>query len=120
MCKIDETHTERYANGRCVECAKAGKRRWYEKHKDIYRQRNKRKQARMTGYLRWYKDVPCADCGKAYPHYVMDLHHEDATQKLMHPGNLVSCGSWEIMLTELAKCTVLCSNCHRERTYNGE
>ena len=61
------------------------------------------------------KAGPCADCGIAYPPHVMDFDHVRGV-KLRAVGLLRS-GSVERLLAEIAKCEVVCSNCHRERTH---
>lgn len=61
------------------------------------------------------KDVPCVDCGIAYPPCVMDFDHVTGTKQ----GNIANAMSWhwDKLLEEIAKCDIVCSNCHRMRTY---
>ena len=69
--------------------------------------------------VRKAKDVPCIDCGKRYPPYVMDFDHVNGEKKF----NVGKFGalSTERVLAEIAKCEVVCANCHRIRTYgNGD
>lgn len=63
------------------------------------------------------KDKPCADCGVQYPHYVMDFDH--LTDKSFNIGRDGAKGTMERLLKEIAKCEVVCANCHRERTHNA-
>lgn len=63
------------------------------------------------------KAVPCDDCGERYPHYVMDFDHRDPLQKLFNIGSLSRMTSVAKLLAEIAKCDVVCANCHRERTH---
>lgn len=61
------------------------------------------------------KKAPCTDCGQTYPSYVMDFDHT-STQKLLNVSAL--CGwSLKALLTEIGKCELVCSNCHRIRTH---
>ncbi|MBI4057790.1 hypothetical protein HY405_00500 [Candidatus Microgenomates bacterium] len=62
------------------------------------------------------KMVPCADCGKEYPYYVMDFDHRNTKEKL---GDISHAMSWSIekIKREVRKCDVVCANCHRIRTY---
>lgn len=63
------------------------------------------------------KDVPCADCGERYPPYVMDFDHVRG-YKLMNVSMMVQRGfSAAKMHEEIAKCEVVCANCHRQRTF---
>jgi hypothetical protein len=61
------------------------------------------------------KDVPCKDCGKKYPFYVMDFDHVRG-KKSFGIGSNVRCRVG-ILLKEIEKCEVVCANCHRIRTY---
>jgi hypothetical protein len=62
------------------------------------------------------KDKPCADCGRRYPYYVMDFDHRDPSTKLFEIGTCVRRGA-AVLAAEVAKCDVVCANCHRERTH---
>ena len=56
------------------------------------------------------------DCGQSYPSYVMDLDHRG--DKVRNVARMVSLGLGEAtVLAEIAKCDVVCSNCHRLRTF---
>lgn len=64
-----------------------------------------------------FKSAPCADCGVSYPPYVLDFDHL-GDDKLDNVSRLVgSKASEEAIRSEIAKCEVVCSNCHRERTH---
>lgn len=62
------------------------------------------------------KSRPCADCGIQYPYYVMDFDHREGVLKefSLHSVHGVT---KRAILTEIAKCDVVCANCHRERTH---
>lgn len=96
------------------------KRNHYYNNKESYRARNKVIQERITVLLRDAKDKPCMDCGVKYPYYVMDLDHRPGTAKNYTPSRLPSVGSVRKALEEIAKCDAVCSNCHRERTFQRE
>jgi hypothetical protein len=70
------------------------------------------------------KAQPCADCGVQYPHYVMQLDHRG--DKLFTVSSILSSGQMpiprrditlQVLLDEIAKCDVVCANCHAKRTY---
>jgi hypothetical protein len=68
--------------------------------------------------VREAKKGPCADCGVEYPHYVMDFDHRPGAGKHANLSILVKRGaSRESILAEIAKCDLVCANCHRARTY---
>ena len=71
----------------------------------------------MAQYLRDLKTkTPCVDCGINYPYYVMDFDHVRG-QKHANVMELVSTLSKKKIDEEIAKCEIVCSNCHRIRTH---
>jgi len=61
---------------------------------------------------------PCADCGNIFPHYVLDYDHRQGTQKKANLAVLTKRGAkTEVLLAEIAKCDLVCANCHRRRTW---
>lgn len=67
-----------------------------------------------SAWLNKQKDKPCIDCGIKYPCYVMDFDHIGT--KTFNINNGKYAGIKRIK-EELKHCEVVCSNCHRERTY---
>jgi hypothetical protein len=63
------------------------------------------------------KEKPCTDCKESYPYYVMDFDHRAGEEKLYEPNKLTLVGSMRVVIEGLAKCDVVCSNCHRIRTH---
>jgi hypothetical protein len=62
-----------------------------------------------------YKEShPCKDCGRFYPHYVMDFDH--LGNKVMNVSRMIGYKR-ERIEQEIAKCDLVCSNCHRIRTH---
>ena len=113
----NQNHTERYANGRCIECAREGKLRHYYANKQQYYDRNKKREEEKVAYVRKVKEVSCVDCDIQYPYFVMDLHHLNPYDKIHVVARLVKLGNWKKLIDEVNKCIVLCSNCHRIRTH---
>jgi hypothetical protein len=61
---------------------------------------------------------PCKDCNVQYRHYVLDFDHRPGEKKLANVNVLVKRGATrEIILAEIAKCDLVCANCHRIRTW---
>ena len=85
------------------------------KTKHISRRRDKRNN--MRKYLMEYKQSRgCSDCGESYPYYMLDFDHlEDKKHNLSALGQF---NSLDELKDEVAKCEVVCANCHRIRTYN--
>jgi len=103
----------------CRACHRSYQREYYERHKDYYLELQNARVERARRRLRQAKNVPCADCGRCYPHYVMDFDHRPGEEKNFNLS--VAAGqtrlSWQRIEAEIAKCDVVCANCHRERTY---
>jgi len=59
----------------------------------------------------------CVDCLSDYPYYILDFDHVYGT-KVANISQMLNNFSLEDILKEVAKCDVVCSNCHRERTFN--
>ena len=100
----------------------AASKRWYEANKDLCKKRARTHTDKVresnTEYLNKVKDVPCMDCGIKYPPYVMDFDHRDPTDKVINIAN-AKFWSRKRLQSEVDKCDVVCSNCHRERTHSG-
>lgn len=62
------------------------------------------------------ESTPCADCGEYYPFYVMQFDHLDRYVKRAAISRLSS-SAWETVKDEMAKCVIVCANCHAFRTY---
>lgn len=105
-------------NTMCRECWKAIRRERYEKRKDKDIAKTAAYKKAMRLYLTEYKvSRGCQRCGENHP-AVLDLHHLDADDKEIAPSRMVDKGwSKEKMQSELDKCIVLCSNCHRKEHY---
>jgi hypothetical protein len=72
----------------------------------------------MRAYVRELKQSnPCGDCGDLYPRYVMDFDHRDGSEKSDIVSQLINQLSWRRLREEIAKCDLVCSNCHRIRTH---
>lgn len=97
--------------------AREASRRHYQNNKDAYKARNAKKRAEIKEFLRQAKDKPCADCGQTFPPYVMDFDHREPSEKTYQMACIYREHSWRKIHEELAKCDVVCANCHRERTF---
>lgn len=94
----------------------------YNKNKEKYIQRNILYNGKIRDevlpVIEALKSKPCPDCERSYPPYVMDFDHLDPELKYMSVSQMVGRGhKLENILTEIDKCELICSNCHRIRTY---
>lgn len=88
----------------------------YLKNKDKYLQSNKKRRDELRNSIRQLKqNTPCTDCGNYYPHYVMDFDHLRDKEALIN--KFITNNNRTGLTRELAKCEIVCSNCHRERSH---
>lgn len=62
-------------------------------------------------------EAGCMDCG-LHPEYsqVLEFDHRPDEVKLFHISDKMTTGTVEDLLAEIAKCDIVCANCHRVRT----
>lgn len=122
----------------CRVCSRARGRQYFHSHKESYRLRRRKYRQTARERLQLAKAKPCMDCNIQYPYYVMEFDHrpgefkrfslamtggkhevvisETRTKKRDRGKGANSFGATTIA-KEIAKCDVVCSNCHRERTH---
>ena len=66
--------------------------------------------------IRNLKSKPCMDCGNTFDPVCMDFDHRDPLLKRGRVASITKRGFLAV-LEEVAKCDVVCSNCHRIRTH---
>jgi hypothetical protein len=89
-------------------------------YKDPDKQRAFQRTAKRRA-KQWFHDfkatLSCVDCGVSHP-AVIQFHHEG--DKEANVSRLVNKNrSVERVMKEVAKCVVLCANCHVIRHYNA-
>ncbi len=63
------------------------------------------------------KAAACTDCGGCFPTCCMDFDHRAGTVKAYNVGSMFAHHySRDLIAVEIAKCDLVCSNCHRIRT----
>lgn len=97
---------------RCIECMRKGTTPF--NRTDYNKLSHATRNARGRIILRGAKRKPCADCAISYPLVCMDFDHVRGTKRFSI-GTSVGRRT-EDLLAEIAKCDVVCSNCHRIRT----
>src|SRR5437870_4691971 len=90
-----------YRRQRCSQCALA---------------ENNKRRRELSKWLRGYKKTLCClDCGCA-DYRCLAFHHNEAAEKELNVADMVRrVHSRAHILREIAKCIVLCSNCHQIR-----
>ena len=96
-------HKRRFRNYECRECVA---------------DRFERASERNRKLIHEAKDVPCADCGVRYPFWIMQFDHVRGEKLFVLSST--SSRALQKVKDEIAKCDVVCANCHRIRTYKSQ
>lgn len=101
----------------CLKCSKEYRRAWYLKRKShhiaMVAKNNARYQRRNKAYIK-QSLKRCVDCG-IEDWRVLEFDH--LRDKRMNVANMLT-WSLKALMAEIAKCEVVCANCHRIRTSN--
>jgi hypothetical protein len=101
----------------CRKCKKEYDAQYYVVHKARTLARNKKNKLSVLEWLAAYKQtLKCIRCGENHP-ATLDFHHTNPDEKDGDIATLVQHYSIERLKREIAKCIVLCSNCHRKEHY---
>jgi len=88
------------------------------KHKIIDSNRKRRKE-----YREWFRELrstlSCKECEENHP-ATLDFHHPDNNKEANVSRLVRSLYPKKRILAEIAKCIVLCANCHRKIHYIEE
>lgn len=124
-CNKEKQETEFASSGKrlnsyCKDCQREYCRQHYvvnksEHNKRRYKHNKKNREDHRSRIKSIKENQPCVDCGKSYPYYVMQFDHlEDKVENVANmPGHF----GWDKIESEIAKCELVCANCHCERTY---
>lgn len=101
------------------EQRKKWRRKWWAslspERKAEKQQKANERARRVKEFLASYKiEKGCVDCGYKKHHSALDFDHINGTKTM----NICFAKSINQALKEIEKCEVVCSNCHRIRTYN--
>ena len=99
----------------CKSCRKIKRNKSYLKNKDKILQKQLKKRRESQDWVRQFK-TKCDHCGEDHP-ATLDFHHltdkEHSIGSLTNKNNLTK-QIKSLILKEIKKCIVLCSNCHRK------
>lgn len=89
----------------------------YKKNKDVFIERTKQRRNVARRLVLAIKTAAvCTDCRINYPHYVLQFDHVRGVKR-KNVCELARDASIETVEAEIAKCEVVCGNCHAERTW---
>ena len=104
----------RYEN-HCKLCHSNYLKAHYANNKQYYKDKSQHRRAEIRQWLRNYKSLMC--CKKCNENHVacLEFHHRDPKQKEVNVAAVINkCWCIARIEKEVAKCIVLCSNCHRK------
>jgi hypothetical protein len=119
---LDQFAWRRKARGQrdnyCTPCRAQYKREHYAAIRSRYiaraQARNQAVAAERAVYLiEFFRTRPCVDCSESDP-LVLEFDHR--SDKIFNISKGIRDRSWASVLDEIAKCDVVCANCHRRRT----
>ena len=93
--------------------------RWHYKNREWNKERTLDRRTRHRAWVHDRKRASdgCIECGENDP-ACLDCHHRDGVEKEMTICEMVTHGySKDKLLDEMAKCEILCANCHRRKHY---
>lgn len=102
----------------CRSCRAAYKQEHYAANRERYislaaRRKHALAVERAEYLVRYFSTHPCADCGEVDP-LVLEFDHRG--DKAFDIARGLRDRSWDALSNEIAKCDVVCANCHRRRT----
>ena len=95
----------------CKQCPRSYKIDYYNKNKESHYIRNNITKDKIKEYISEVKSGGCIKCNEKVE-CCLDFHHLD--NKIEGVASLKNKGSLKKVKEEIAKCVVLCSNCHRK------
>ena len=103
-----------------IEKVRAASRKWYYNNKQQAISNTRRRIKDLKFWWQDYKsDLTCSKCPENHPACI-EFHHR-SNNKEMSLSNAIKNGwSKDKILEEVAKCDVLCANCHRKEHWSIE
>lgn len=102
----------------CKTCNRARQKRYRDNNPEVYAQRTKVARQNRQRWFIQQRMAPCTDCGIQYHHSAMQFDHLPSFKKNIEIWEIIAKG-WakSRVLEELAKCELVCANCHALRTH---
>lgn len=81
----------------------------------------KKQQDELRDWVNALKAEPCMDCGGRFKPWQMDYDHRDGEHKTFDVSAMIGKQyKKEQIQAEIAKCDLVCANCHRDRTHHRQ
>ena len=101
----------------CKGCRKTYDAEYHGGRRQLRMIQKRDRIARLVDWMRELKSRPCTDCGGQFHPAAMAFDHPPGAPKRLEISNLVRRGSVGLARTEIAKCEIVCANCHAVRTF---
>lgn len=103
----------------CKKCHSDYLKSHYQRNKKYYKDKAKKRVDEIREWFVEYKSkLKCIECGESHPSCI-EFHHKNKDEKELEISDAIGNGwTQKRILTEIKKCDVLCSNCHRKRHWN--
>ena len=93
------------------------RRRWYHNNKESEKRHVKRRKEQIKKWFELYKkNLFCSRCGETHP-ATLEFHHNKENKEMNVSEMIYNGYSIQRINKEVAKCVVLCANCHRKEHY---
>lgn len=104
----------------CKACSKARRSHYYRENRETEEQlRDEWNRAYREWYISLKEGTPCGQCGGQFHHAALHWHHRDPSSKTASVSTLASNrAAKETVLAEIAKCDLVCANCHAVLTWH--
>lgn len=99
------------------EKQRAYNRSHYSRNVQYYVDKSRKRTETIVAFMREQKRKPCTDCGYTFHPCAMDFDHVRGEKKLC-VASFARRSALKALIEEIAKCDVVCANCHRIRTFN--
>jgi len=121
MCGIQKPLTEFHRQGAghiwwCKACRHEYDARYYAATRELRMSQLRKRRDRLVARMRELKAAPCVDCGGHFHPAAMTFDHRPGTIKVNDLATLAGQGCTGLFEEELAKCDLVCANCHAIRT----
>ena len=102
----------------CRTCRRAYDAAYHRRTHPRRIEQKRRYHAELVEWYRRLKDAPCSDCGGRFHHAAMAWdHREPATNSSDVSSMIGRTHSRRQIVDEIAKCDLVCANCHAVRTF---
>lgn len=104
----------------CKPCKAKIAKGYYARNKDHHQSVASDRRSQLRDWANELKQRPCVDCNGVFHFRAMQWDHV-GTDKVANVSVMVTDGfGRETILSEIAKCELVCANCHAVRTYERE